>query len=639
MHLVVAQRQLRVRPMLPIRLATVFALSLIACAAGPGGAAGAQEMATDALADPTPHAATRPDSTGRALDRASGTAVAEPQEQARPAFVLPDIRVEGEDLSRLAGGVRLLPPDIPAIGPETEPQPIGVGPTRYRPRRSLPFVIDLPRPDHGTQTRALTRLRAAQGPWITVAGLWLPTRRMLIAGEADVQRDRIPGREAQGMLLGAAHVAPGEHPAQRLAGALRFQQDEWQPHEGSLWQHNATKTVWRGSLEGERRLRLARQDARAGLRLAGARGKTQVSPAGEPTAVWDGRWAAVRARLAAGPELADLRLLAPRARAAAGLGRDELAFDLLAAFVHRDETARAAEGEAEWLTRAGWLHARERLVWLAGAAAGGDGTDAVAGPWLQVRRGWPVRGLLLAVELGPSVTFAEERLTQPDRLPPAMLLRPADEPWLPPWPAPTLAATSIGAQYAWPRLSGELLWQGAQGWTWLEATWAHVRDPLDWEPREVGGESYFVAPRAAGDRAVWRFGCELRRRLGIRSAWHLEYRWMRDGEPAGGEGALHYLPEHRLRTGLSGYQGSWRWALGVVLASRTDRPAATPAATAFVDLEARVGWRFEHAVLSLVGRNLFGEPVATRFGEVDDARWFGLEWQQRFTTPGGRGPA
>lgn len=500
----------------------------------------------------------------------------------------------------------------------------------------LPLTARLPQ-----RPSALAGVSAATGPEISAAFAAVPSREALLWAGFDRWDGRIENREHLGLRAGGALVSgpeparmPGTGPAPgrlRLSGDFAVGRESWQAWGArpGAYDSEGEMEAWRARGRAERTMALAGgvPVLAAAIDAASVTTSACAAPGCASRDEETARWLATRLSAASTPLACDLSRWV-RSRSAGA----RLAYELEIGLVSLDDAAGSPLSRGRWRGSAGL--ALEREAWSAGlgAAGGGEGSRHAAGPALELRLRPRAGSLLAAFSLSPEVLFAEETLALEEPLAPGDLLLPpaplAES--LPAFPeAPALLLARRQATRAWPRAAAEVLWHDERGWVHAEATYARLRDPLDWASDSLGASGSLYRAVAGADARFGRIALSAARRITGALGLEVRYRWA-DAAAEKGEPDPAFLPAHRLRADLSGESGAWRWGLRLDARGSADAGAGRPRLPGWVTIDARGGRRMGPGTLWLTIENLLGEEIALRPGEVADGARLGLAWQQRW---------
>ena len=548
---------------------------------------------------------------------ADGAEPPEPQgSEARPgprlSFPLPDIVVEGEQLGSLGGSPRLQ--DSTGLG--QRPLLERPGPTRYRPQAEG-FEIRLPGRTSGGRARGLVRARIGEAASRDLSAAWSPSARGYLWTELVDWRHRVDGRRHLGLDVGFLAAEQAGEPGWLGGASGEVRDAQWDPDPDPAQRQpadSARRWRWCGSLERRVAARGVSAVAAARARLGGA--EIEGSPGG---------WQALDLSLRSRPPAHDLRLL-ETGREAPPVSGVRADFSIDGGLVRRDDGVdEQVRGRLRGRCGVSLPIASSRLTM--GIAAGGEGPQSVVGPWLAYRRLCERRRLLVALELAPQITYFDEWWGESEPLLDPALLR--EE--LPAARLPLVAEILDPlqpAQRAWPRLAGEVYWEGRGARLRGTVLLAQLRSPFDWEWRSLAG-ARLLASAHGESRFLSRVTLAAERSFGADLTARVHYRWVED-EESGTNRRLLLIPAQRLRAGLSWEPAAWRHGLSLEWCGGRYADHAGGRLPAFLALGARVGRAFGAHTLSLVGENLLGDEIASWPGEIIRDRWLALEWSCRF---------
>ncbi len=618
--------------------AVAMAIAAYLSASAGGGAERAAAQA-GSPAQPAPAQAAAADSAGAGARGAPGVR--------RPSFMLPDVVVQGEDLSRFTGGVRRLEVGIPGVMPQQRPVPVEPGPIAYVPSWETPYAVLGPRLEEGRPVRGLMRAAAASFGGGQLGCAWLPDVRgpLLLWSDLEGWDEQRPGVRRWSGRAGLIGAQPPLDPAQRLGLGLGTSGATWKsqraasgarPVDGGRQHWAGAHGLW------QRRARILGQPGVMALR--GRIGQLRTSwdqPAGDVDRT--GRWAVAELSYSAPSDGEGSR---PVMAARAGLAR-----------LRSPEREAAARARGE--LRLGLMRA---LAWgrvSAGAALAGDEEDRLLAPWLAVVWGGGRGAPLVRIEAAPQVVYADEVLLGRETLMPGgadfpghlvhrletlgadgLDLDLADRPGAERagagarLPRAAVGDPLLRGQTAWPRVLGEVLLRAGDGYLRLTAAACKLERPLGWAAvdsieRAAGGTVGAGAHRLAtlADRGV--FGCQFESgwRLARDLALRARYAWTHDERRATSR-ALPFVPAHEGFIALSGDLGRLSWEGAAHLRDQAPAGAGRPRLDAFVNVTASAGWSFGASRVLVTIENLARDDIELRPGLGARERWIAVAWEQ-----------
>jgi hypothetical protein len=546
-------------------------------------------------------------------------------------FPLPDV-TRDTDLMRQPGAAALLMQGVPGAPSEAgETLPPATRSEVTRVWFGAPARVPLPAPTGLAAPHAQDRLdlALAPGPTAVLSFAHAPQDRYLAWGDADLWRERIPGRRHAALAFGGILARD-----LRLSADVALEREGWDPAAGRPWLTPGEMRAWRLRAAVARRFDDWPLQPCAGARFdaGGVDTRTCRESACPPGESWLGHWMTGVITAASPATTRDLR--AWQTSDYGGRRSLSLLYELQGGLALHDASRAKAATLGRWRGGAGVRSGLGRqLTLLMGLSGGGEGARSSLGPWIDLRALLPDRGLLGAIEVAPQVVFPELALTWDERIPPASLLLDADggRTMLDPVAraalpvSPVLVATHRDPQIAWPRVSAELLRQSESGWLLVEGTYARVRDATDWAADSLGEGGLFYRSVAAPKRDFARFAFEGTRVVSRALEIHLRYRWIHSRAQ---HRDLCFLPAHALTLRVDGGHGGWLWQVAADLRSRASAGDGRPELGAFVALDARLGWSFGPGTLSVIVENLLGDDIAVRPGDVVDGPRAGLTWTQ-----------
>jgi len=549
----------------------------------------------------------------------------------RPSFLLPDLIVEGEDLSRFTGGMRDLEVAMPGVAPRQKPLLVGPEETSYRRRASLPATLTLPPPHVPHLTRGLLHVSLDASPGGEASLACLPSIGAPHFLWCDVEgwTDRLPDRDHLQGAGGWIWAPPGSDPSTRLAVRAHLARDRWGDRPSPF--SDSTRAT------GEHRWLNAAATAEQRTTALGTPWVIRLrARGGEAQAAWEepvtggqvlrqeatGRWIS-----------ADLGF-----RSVGSDERSRPEVDAWAGVAGRESPADSNDTVLRWNGHLGFSHvfARGRLG-LGIAGGGDDETDAI-GPWITWQRsGW-------RMEIAPRVTFSEEMFEgRPGpgdgpvpESPGIFATRKAVSGYDPVtprrygrrFPTPSGFDPRLPPQRAWPRVASQLLVQGEAGWVRLDAEAAELKGVISWSS---GRDGYVLANQ--GEGWIYGAGAELLWRPGGGVEAHLAYthtEWDA-GDDAPDE--LTFLPRNELSAALRKRFGSLLAGLRLHWRGSVSAGEGMDPMERFVAVSATIGWSLPNARLIIVGENLSGEEVLYRPGDGCDDAWVRLVWEHTFSSP------
>ncbi len=578
----------------------------------------------------------------------------------RPAFLLPDVVVEGEDRSRLGGGIRVLEMEVPTVRPQQEPLPVDPGPSAYEHRRGMPFRIVLPARTSVPDWRGAFRVAPSSAPGLSATGVLLPgsADRSLLLGWLDWHRDRLESNERLAGSLGYELRDSAADPRTRLSLGADGQREEWTLHAGGKDVGEAADETrfFRGRLERRvggasawssvlgvepfyQRASLQRPVPRA---TDGARDENYRAEWGGIAGTIDhvGRWDAR-------PALRDnaARVFGER------IGRDALLpeYHVRGEWLHATRewddpvlttAVDSSDSRLRWDARAGaslaWAGGRLVL----GAAGAGFGEELFVGPWVGWARESAEATLAYRVEFRPVATFADQYLSlgewqshgeMPEREAFGLMghrgLTRDGAPHAA-WrsricrqPAGAIVDPHLPMQRAWPRLTGKVILTRDTFHLSGGLAVARLEDPLTWQAVSDTTAEGLYQLTTAENRYVARVECESRYdphpNLGL--TWAYAASW----DEGSGADRLAFLPRNDLFVGVGRDRPGYLWGVGVQL--RDDAPGLNKG---FASVSASVGYRFREGRVYVRGVNLTGEDVIYLPGRGRDDIEVQLVWEQ-----------
>ncbi|MCK4306078.1 MAG: hypothetical protein KAY24_17695 [Candidatus Eisenbacteria sp.] len=549
----------------------------------------------------------------------------------RPAFVLPDVVVEGEDLSCLAGGTRLLEMELPGVKPRQEPLLVEPGPTGYRMRPSMPFQITRPPEARSPWARGLVRTTLESGPGGSASLAWLPwpNRPGLLWCDMAFWKDRLPDCDHQEGAVGWLSSGPVADPHARIGFGLRTARNRWDDPRSS--RANADSSVRFVQVEGfwERMSQPYWLPAVISLRAAGGQVRTswleEITGGDGATRTETGSWIGAEMGMATRGSLSDLNALSR--------SRSRLESDLNIGVV-RKTSERAPDSTCNRLRgrgNLGWSFGCGSGRLGLGVGVGGEGHDWMVGPLLMYGARWQESGILLRAEVNPQTSYAEEMLAPGGVLASCVtsaLYNCGTERGVVPEvmhrnvQLPGLARINplLAPQRAWLHVSSELLLQRDDGWMRCKLTAADLRSPLSWQRLPSAARFGVYETVNVKDRWLVRFESEGHWQIGPGIAGRMAYAWTHETEVSSDQPLL-FLPAHELVSSLDGRLGSFLWGAGLHVRSRVAAGQGAEDLETILALSASVGWSLASMRVLLIGENLMDEEILYRPGDGVDGRW------------------
>jgi hypothetical protein len=553
-----------------------------------------------------------------------------PRGETRPAFVLPDVVVEGEDLSQLTGGLRLLELEVPNVSPQQKPLLVTPRSTGYRRRTIVSFRPELPPAAAAVRLRGLLRVAAEQGPGGSASLAYLPeaARPGLLWCDLRGWTKRVADHEQLEGSAGWFSAAPADDPHWRLGLAMRGLTRRWEPGPAD----SALRVLQAsGFVEGRAHLLGGPAVVGLGLEAADARASWSDPAGGRSDEALSGRWAVADLGVTTGGSTRDLRR-----------PRTSLAVDVRGGVIFAESPEQSQDAHPECRGHIAWRIPLNNGRVDLGLGGGGTRDEYLFGPHLVHHWRWQDNQLQMHVTVGPEVTYARELLLPGGGLPsyvtaaryapkltygglPAAMRRPGDVPGL------AVVDPQLPPQRAWPRVAFELLVRREFGYLQAKASVAELKDPLSWRrvssPSAPSGAVYRTASLA--DRWLTRLEAQGYWRFGKGSELRVAYAWTHDAEHASGQ-ALLFVPEHELFAALDVQTGRILWGAGLHCRDKVSAGDGAPELDAFFALSGSVGWRFANGRLMLIAENLLNEEIVHYPGEGLGERWLRLAWEQSF---------
>ena len=584
----------------------------------------------------------------------------------RPSFLLPDIVVEGEDLSHMGGGIRLLETSVPSVRPQQEPQLVSPGPSEYIHRSRSPLLVRLPGHARSARWRGFLHAEGASAPGGDLSGVLLPGSggNQLLWGRAMAIRDRLPNaRRMLGSLGWIVQDSP-ILPRTRLSVGADLQLDLTPGPPAAGEQEDLRSEFVHARLDLEHRIALGDHALTVSVmpfhlagtaEMPGVGSDTTAAPRKEHRATWSG----LGLRLTSAGGLFDRRALLNEE----GTRSFGYAIARPALRVEYDVSGELVRAESRWnstpttpdlvpadsnrthLRAAGRLGASLSIGFgrlALGLAGGAEGRETLLGPWASWVCHSPWLGAHWNVLVAPAVSFAEQQLgagelltlgDAPDREALPILFRAglsADGSPVVPWrarisrrPASSIVDPMLPMQRAWPRLLGQMDLTRERTTVRIGLGAAKLEDVHEWRalPDSVGPGSYVL--EAGEERWLARVECSCS--WGISSIFELHWAYAGTWDEAPGDRSLAFLPGHDLQIMAGRGRAGLMWGVGVHLRDR-----APLQGDGFADLQALMGWSFSTGRLYLRADNLLGDDVVLLPGEGRDGAEVRLIWDQAF---------
>lgn len=577
------------------------------------------------------------------------------QSRKRPSFMLPDIVVEGEDLSRLTGGMRLLEIEMPGLRPEQRPLVVAPGETRYARRFARPFATALPPVQPRLHPRGLLALTAEEGYGGGLSFATLGAETHMLWGDLNGWSERVKDRDQLEVALGWVRARPAANPSTRFSLGLDYALDRARERPladttglGSQNPMVATEQkllmgglLWEGLMRaGEGRF-VWRARAHAG------EFRTAWEPHLQRTEHPVGRWIRGSFGIATFGTRRDLIALWPQESAPM---RPEV--DLDVGWSLRQGAADSTRQGPHWQGHLGWSRLWPGTRIGIGAGSGGDRDEQVIGPWVAVEHRAADGKLRVRLESEPRALFAEDLLAGGARLHPGG----SDSPgrvsavWeralidqrgtlrdhLPgemeralPLPVPARFDPLIAPQTTLAHVAGELLLLMERAYLRLRTRTARWEHPFGWEACELsqGPAGYLLANM---DEPRWRTDIDAQLRVRFARSFEcvLTHAWHHDDAPTP-EDAILFLPEHEASVLVGGR--TQHWLYGMRLRYRQSAPdAAGEEIGESLSWSAALGWSFGTMRAVLVAENLLGEEITILPGVGLDERRVRVFWERTF---------
>jgi hypothetical protein len=548
--------------------------------------------------------------------------------EVKPSFVLPDVVVEGEDMSRLAGGIRLLETDAPTVDPGQQPLVVNPSASRYLPRIQMPFDYTTPPPRVGKQTRGWLRLRGEQDLGLAVAAVWTPdeTGRTLLWIDGERHEQRLPGYELTDGVVGFLHIDRPESPHRKMGGMVKLidgsNDGEFDPSQSFLSANlfiEGLSTIggWPGIM---------------GFDLSAARTTSDFTGvSGKQKSEWIGAMASISSQHCRenlyDPETA----------------RTEV--DVTAGLLSSDASDLDTEIDIRVNGHMGRSFFRNDSRYAIGVAAVGDSKENQLGPWCYWRWTPREKSWLLYAEIAPAVLFADDLLMGRSFFPGYSDHRgsshPAYAPQVPSgratYPFSAKFNPQLPPQRAWPRLLCRFRSDHNKNWFQLSGELAELTDPVSW--RALGTDevltthnTYFESVSAAR-RLAGYLQAELSRIIAGDLSLYVSYVWSYDEESDSAE-ALTFQATHQASVYLTGQRGQWLWGGGMAYRGESRSAAISGEIPGTIDswvsLGAYLGWSLRAGRLIVHGENLLGDEAVIQPGIGYDEPRLKIGWEQTF---------
>jgi len=580
----------------------------------------------------------------------------------RPSFLLPDVVVEGEDLSHLGGGIRLLETTVASVRPQQEPLLVSPGPSEYRHRSQSPLLVQLPGHARPVRWRGFLHAEGASAPGGDLSGVLLPGsgENQLLWGRAMAVRNRLPSVERMLGSLGWIVQDRGVLPRTRLSVGADALIDHLPAPTEAGGQEDLRSEVVHARVGLEHRISIRNQGLTVSAMPFHLSSTVQIpGVAAGPIQEHSASWSGLGVRLTSVGGLLDRRALiaedSPRSFGYA-VARPALLvhYDLLGEFVRAKSHWKSAPAEPDLvpadsrrthLRGAGRLGASLAIGFgrlALGIAGGVEGSETLLGPWASWVHDSPGLGVQWKVEAAPAVSFADQQIAAgelltlgetPAREALPLLFRAgqsADGSPAVPWrsrisrrPASSIVDPVVPMQRAWPRLLGWMHLTRKRTAVQIGLGAAKLENTHEWRalPDNVGPRSYIL--EAGEERWLARLECS--GSWGVSSFVELHWAYAGTWDEAPGDRKLAFLPRHDLHIMGGRDQAGLIWGLGVRFRDR-----APLQSDGFADLQALLGWSFSTGRLYLRADNLLGEEVVLLPGEGRDTAEVRLVWDQAF---------
>lgn len=551
--------------------------------------------------------------------------------ESKPTFLLPDVVVEGEDLSRLTGGIRLLDTDVPGVVPRQQPLVVGPAASRYLPRTALPFDFSTPVAKARREQSGWWRLGVEQEMGLSLAGAWLPglSRRTLLWCDLERSDKRLPGLEQFDGVAGFLQVDDRENPVRKLGGMVKHIDSNQTP---GLMNGLNSGEIRQSLLSGQAFIEgLSKIGGWPGVRGIYLNGGATTSDFTRQNGKDDSNWFGSALRFTSRQSSANL--YDPKTVCTE--------IDMTVGLLSSSGSDLSTELDIRVNGFAGRSFYHNDFRYALGIGAVGDTDENQIGPWVYWRWTPRERSRQLYAEVAPAVLFADDlamgRNFYPNLNRTTGSFHPGYEPQVPAGratlPFGARFNPQLSPQIAWPRLFCRFRSDQEQSWFQLTGEFAQLADPISWRQTAPNSRNACFEPVSLEQRFAGYLQAELNRSIGRDLNLYVTYLWSYDAESDSAE-ALAFLALHQAAAYLTGQSGQWLWGGGVRFQGNSSSITVADQTPGKIDswlsLTGFLGWRFGTGQLMLRGENLLDDDVLIQPGVGYQEPRLQIAWEQTF---------
>jgi len=555
-------------------------------------------------------------------ERIESLSVPAPGGDDKPAFLLPDVVVEGEDKSKLVGGARILEMDVPTVTPRQRPSAVEPGPSRYLRRLSTPFEMAvMPKPAL-PRSRGFFQSTFEQKGGFALAGALVPGQkeRNLLWGQIASWGNRRADYEHLDTDCGWMAIAGGDRPNRKLGINLRGLADKLtSPGDAKL---PADLSLLSGRAWLARTIEIGQWPGIVDFAITGGRAELET-----PKIQSTGSWAGIEATVGNRGSLDNLSLQSSR--------RAEV--DLQIGLMNEAFSGVDDDLDFRWRGYLGHSFDLSGSLFGVGLGGGGDTEQTELGPFIMARTYSPEKRMMLKLVITPEVSFPQDYLNgcsffegSPHPIGIDRHLRQTGA------TIPLVGGFNpqLSPQIAWPAMRLDLGLDNLNGQLSISGKIANLQNPYLWADLDAAHAGRAFRMISGKDRIVANVAIERRQLLAPGLHLALFYKWSYDQEAKKYE-AISYLAEHEARAtiearaerflfGMSAlYYGDASGSRGAVNTEPTQLDQ-------FVDLSAFLGWSYSTGQVLLIAENLLSETTERLPGDGLLETRARLVWEQRF---------
>ncbi len=540
----------------------------------------------------------------------------------KPVFLLPDIVVEGEDKSRLIGGVRILDLDIPSVTPRQQPLVVGPSPSHYNRRLSIPFELELTDKAASRRQHAFLHTSIAQHSAYTLSTAWLlgPERKTLLWGHANSWQDRQPDYEHISGNCGWMTIPDPDNPNRKIGFNAALISNERTIGDKTNSAPAGEFSLLSAQLHLSREVMIQSWPGVVGFEVTG--GKT-VLESSQPSTT--GSWLGFTTTIVNRGSRDNLLK--------SKVSGSEI--DLQVGLITESFTDLDDQLAVRWRGHLGhdFVISQNRIGF--GFGGGGNSDVTALGPFLMLENYSSDSGIQFRILITPQVIFPQDYITRSLSDTDEYQTQGIDEKLdLTELAAPALARINPfqHPQIAWPNMQFELNRSRGTGSFRLTGEIGQLQDPYAWV--EIGGAAFpgmYELETLKKDRIVSVVTLQHQQMLSQGLTLSLSYKWSYDEEANSAE-AIPFRAEHQARASLEAKSGNFLFGsamdyFGKATMLCSVSPPNVTRRDQYSHLSAFLGWNYRKGNLFLIAENLLNENTGRYPGSGDESTRGRLVWE------------